>query len=134
MIINYDEVVADLEAIIAEYGEDHVYWSPSGGSECLYVHVNDETNAVTPGCLVGVWLARRGVDLTAMHRAENATAEEFVPQVLNDEITLEALYLLKTAQDYQDQHSEWGPSLRDARSATAEIDWSGVDSLDDLDD
>lgn len=123
-MITYDEVLADLKAIVAEVGEDHVYELPpnTSGTECLYVHTAaDGTH--TPGCLVGVWLARRGVDLDELAQWENATAEEFVPRVLADPVENRALHLLRAVQLYQDRREPWGKALIEGQTSNDLVDW-----------
>lgn len=127
--LTYDEVLADLEAIIAEMGAHHVYLSPDGtgpdgvDGTCQYVHTAADGSRA-PGCLIGVWLARRGVDLATMAAQRNRTADVYVPALLRDKIEVEALYLLRRTQAHQDLGRPWGSALARARDAVAAIDWA----------
>ena len=120
-VLTYDEVSADLEAIVAEWGADHIYEGPDpNDSDCLYVHTASD-GALIPGCLIGVWLARRGIALERMARMENDSADAYVPRLLD--VENRALYLLTQAQHRQDNRVAWGDALALGRDAVDTVDW-----------
>lgn len=119
-----DEVVAETKAIAAER-PNYVYVPPDGKvgetTSCAYFHDDG------PGCIVGQWLARRGVtreDLAAVVSPYSSSGET---DDLNTEIGAtglcnygvidvpkEALGFLITAQGQQDEGTPWGQAVKDA--------------------
>lgn len=118
--IGFDEVVADLKGIIEEFGEGTVYGEDMDkefhdrASTCRY---RDHTGE--PQCIVGQWMARRGVNLGALDERMNEDSFERIYHGLRDageipRLTWDAVRLLDSVQDYQDNSVPWGDSLRAA--------------------
>ena len=105
-----DEALKLLEAVVADFGEDHVYQRHSlaeGGATCRHIH-NGE-----PDCLVGHVLIRSG-RFTAEELSDIQTvrlAAFTYPGRLVDEAT----HVLVAAQSTQDAGCTWGVALERAR-------------------
>lgn len=111
-MITYDDVVNELPAIIATRGEDFVY-SVHEDSEfpltCTYVH-NGE-----PDCLIGCYLASKGVPLEAFDHFESSAIDDaYYAGKVPITITQEALTLLARIQMYQDASCTWGNAFYSA--------------------
>lgn len=71
--VPFDQVVQEINIIVAERPEDYVYQRPANGS-CAYVHVDRGHSEA--GCIVGVWLHRfQLVPLDVLHLKEGAGAD-----------------------------------------------------------
>lgn len=118
--IGFDEVVADLKEIIEEFGEGTVYGEDvdkefhDSAFTCRY-----RDDLLEPQCIVGQWMHRRGVNLGRLTEHENQDSfEEVYPSLLAEgeipRLTWDAVRLLDSVQDYQDNSVNWGNSLRAA--------------------
>lgn len=77
--VPYDQVVREIDEIIAEYPEGHTYERPENGS-CAYVHM--VKGKPYPGCIVGIWLHRyQHVPLDVLHMKEGQGAETLVARL-----------------------------------------------------
>jgi hypothetical protein len=126
MTITQDQVERELRTIIATDGADKVYeppqyirsginnaWVFNQGS-CRYAHQDRETEVITEGCIVGVWLSRfHGVALPDL-LGEMSHAKEIITEglVLRDvEVERDAAELLRQVQAHQDRRVPWGEAL-----------------------
>lgn len=100
-----DEVLALLEEVVAEYGEDYVYPGHNTTGGCVY------TKDGAPSCLVGHALTRLGVPVDFLSE-HNDFAVSNIQRLTMDE---EVLDMLQTAQETQDIGCTWGHALEDAR-------------------
>jgi hypothetical protein len=108
-MITYNEVVADIEEIVAQKGADFVY-KPGIDGSCLYFH-GDE-----PGCIVGCWLALRGIAAEDMQDINSSiTADGAIPILqargLLDSMEDRAFSFLCEAQAHQDHFYPWGETV-----------------------
>lgn len=73
-MITYGQVLAELETLVREVGNDYRYQPPSDSMHpnrpmCYYVH-DAGGGSLTPGCIVGTWAHR-------FHRVALETLQEF---------------------------------------------------------
>jgi hypothetical protein len=122
--LSFEEAVSLAEALVEEYGADHVYEMPAGGV-CVYANPEDST----PSCGVGHILARKGVPIERLAQADSIQdVEGFEPigtsahtllRELKDEGILsadpKATAFLSAFQFHQDDEVPWGEALDDAR-------------------
>lgn len=119
-VIGVDEVVADLKAIIEEFGEGIVYGKDvdkefyDKADTCRY---RDHANE--PQCIVGQWLARRGVNLGIIDESQNRHSFRKIYPIppaggVALDLTDDAVRMLDAVQNYQDLRIPWGESLRRA--------------------
>lgn len=112
--ITYEDVVAELPAIIATRGEDFVYRIHSDGDHhntCTYIH-NGE-----PDCIIGCYLVSRGVPVDAFEQHEGSGVDTLFGYGWLDEwvtATPEAIALMGNIQDNQDMHYPWGEAYTKA--------------------
>lgn len=116
--ITLAEAISHAEAIVAEFGEDHVYHLvvDDAFGDCYYV--SDDGR---PDCIVAHILHRHGVPIEALKMWENHNAHEMGPKGLTSNrapaptrplVTAEAVPFLSELQGSQDQGSTWGLALR----------------------
>jgi hypothetical protein len=107
-----------LDEAVAEFGEDYVY-SRGGSGSCNYVRNG------APSCLVGQVLAKAGVPLERLKRADEGHFDNGVPAddllvELRQEGVLtcdsEVVSLLSEVQWRQDEGTSWGSVVRFARN------------------
>jgi hypothetical protein len=113
-VITYDDVVAELPAIIATRGEDFVYALHSDSElphTCTYIY-NGE-----PDCLIGCYLVSKGVPIEAFAPYEgNDVGQVLAQPEFNDLVTVtpEATKLLFDIQSNQDEFIPWGEAYTKA--------------------
>lgn len=113
-IITYDDVVAELPAIIATRGEDFVYALHSDSElpyTCTYIY-NGE-----PDCLIGCYLVSKGVPVEAFGPYEGDGVDLLLANSVFSEwvtATPEAVTLLVDIQDNQDEGIPWGAAYTKA--------------------
>ena len=122
--ITYADALDGLKALVAEAGEDFIYSKRGAGDgysgRCFYVFEGK------PDCIVGKYLAKVGVSLDELKKADGRGFGEPADALLdrlefNDVITIEpkAIALLQEAQYHQDQGNTWGCALRRAVARTS---------------
>jgi len=112
--ITYEDVVAELPAIIATRGEDFVY-SIHSDSEmpftCTYIY-NGE-----PDCLIGCYLVSKGVPIDVFAPYEGNGVDDLLAHPEFNKlvtVTSEALKLLSDIQMNQDDYMTWGEAYTKA--------------------
>lgn len=122
-MITKKEVLADLEAIVEEYGGDTTYrnrdksFYANGGCRYADRSGNDK-------CIVGAWMKKKGIDLKKIARKDTNNHPVHFPDVLQfiEEETgrkfasNQALDVLKKVQMIQDNNFTWGGALMNAKS------------------
>lgn len=113
------EVLAAVDAALAERGADYVYSNPYASTattpamSCLYVH-GEET-----GCLVGNVMHRLGVPLDALQRWEGVRASTVMRRAEADlgiVVPAWSRYMLSRAQAQQDHGEEWGEAIAEGKA------------------
>lgn len=113
------DVLAKLEEIVAEYGEDHKYDPDRVRAECNYAEPNGD-----PSCVAGHVFFRLDPDLFESIREAEATSQ--ISQTVCDieskyhvelPLTRLASTVLLTAQSRQDSGYSWGVALEEAKKA-----------------
>lgn len=124
--LTVDGVLADLDALVSEFGEGYVYGyeeEASGGPACLYAKVKD--GKPIPDCIAGHVLVRNGFPVeeliygpAAGSFAVGAIDENL--QRMKDEglVTFESGVdtVLRVAQMNQDLGYTWGHSVAEAKA------------------
>lgn len=111
----YDETLAELRKIVAEKGEDFVYYgNPDDQDDISCYYVKDGQ----PDCIVGHLLVNLGVELELLDH-NDGIGQGFARTVLADlknyvSFDEKTVSLLAAAQIYQDRHETWGESLQKA--------------------
>jgi hypothetical protein len=112
--LSYDRAVELAEQVVDEFGADHIYQEPDGGS-CFYVRDG------CPDCLVAHVLTRAGVPVEEM-----AVLDALMTDALGDSSVRfnwsvferwaepQAVRFLADAQDQQDSGASWSYALEHA--------------------
>jgi hypothetical protein len=117
--IPYDQVVQEIEEIIAEKPEGYHYQRPENGS-CAYVHY--DRGRASAGCIVGVWLHRfQHIPLATLHTWEGSGADSLVARLYQRRILVRPLdrraaKFLDILQERQDTGKPWRMSADMAQS------------------
>lgn len=122
LTLTLDEAIADVRAVIDEYGADYRYESDSG--ECMYFELEDPAGKA-PSCIVGHVFARHGLkrdDLAVEPRYETHETNRKID--LNEGISVTSLVsnhllavdddthqFLSNLQANQDSGISWGESF-----------------------
>jgi len=117
--ITYADALAGLKVIVAEAGADFVYSKRGAGEtydgRCVYVWDGE------PDCIVGKYLAKVGVPIDRLRKADSMGFGEPARALLHDlehqgmiDIEPDAIRLLQETQYHQDQGRTWGHSLSTA--------------------
>jgi hypothetical protein len=120
--ITVDSFVDGTEAILEEFGENHVYEMRDSehGLSCVYVYQGE------PDCIVGKFLANAGVSLDLLKEADNNTFGGGISAygllgnlVDRGVITIEgdAFTALCRLQGSQDEGTPWGEAVHEAMEA-----------------
>lgn len=81
--VPFEQVVQEIDIIIAERPDGYVYERPENGS-CAYVHTHRSGKASEAGCIVGVWLHRfQLVPLDVLHMKEGQGADVLVARLFD---------------------------------------------------
>jgi hypothetical protein len=108
--ITYGQVIAEMDAIIREVGNDYVYRPPGpptvmGRPMCYYVH-EAGGGSLTPGCIVGVWLHRfHHIALATLQSFEGKSAQGLLIGLRDMkllDIETQAMMLVLQVQKLQD--------------------------------
>ena len=123
MTITVEQVIATLEEVVAEKGEDYVYPTEAGYGECFYGNEDG-----SPSCIVGHVLAK--LDPIKYQEFIKFESEENGPFGINengssysfdypnaDEWGSNIVEILSIAQTHQDNGATWGEALTAAKSA-----------------
>lgn len=102
-----DEVLENIEAIVAEAGDGYVYRSPNSMG-CVYQYAGE------PSCLVGRVTHRMGLPLTAMTPYEGVGCRPMVESYFI--VSLWALKAFQRIQRMQDSEVPYGECLVAAKS------------------
>lgn len=119
-VYDVPEVLAALEAAVAERGEGYVYDPPRYDNmpRCLYTHKAAD-GTLTPGCLVGqVYFALTG-DLVPF-TDEDQDGPVGYNRHTRPVFTGPARVVLAAAQKCQDGGGTWGQALANARTTAAD--------------
>lgn len=110
--ITPESVRAGLKALVGEKGEDFVYSKRTGGASCRYVW-NGE-----PDCIIGQLLARAGVPVERLARADaglGQTASSLLEGLEREGLVAvsdESVFLdLNRVQSRQDDDCTWGYAI-----------------------
>lgn len=117
------QVLAALEAAVAERGKDYVYENEAGNrKDCLYVHHRGEVNE-QPGCIAGqVYFDLTGKLVPSeleVGLVDFGPTDEWVE---DGTFTLDALRVLGAAQIHQDDGKPWGIALHEARCVAHDLE------------
>jgi hypothetical protein len=129
-------ILATLEAVVAEFGAEHVYgqlshekWIQFPGMktpQCRYVR--DDGSTLAPVCIAAQVLYRLGISMAELGRCEGKAIHHIgfprSAQIDLRGIHPDALYVLREAQLAQDNNRTWGEALAVAQSyVAAELRW-----------
>lgn len=115
--IDKETALAELRAVVTEFGDDYVYGGDIDG--CVYVLDGQ------PSCIVGQVLHRVGVPITTLETFDTASFEgESAPvselqrkdllTAASIALDSDAFEVLRVAQKYQDNGHTWGTALAEA--------------------
>lgn len=117
--ITFEDTKAGLKALVDEQGSDYVYpkrsYGFSSGEVCRYVHEGK------PDCIVGQFLAARGVPLEYLKEADTAYSgggepgDELLHSLARKEvinIDVKSISVLFEVQHLQDNGRTWGDAVR----------------------
>lgn len=127
--VPFDQVVQEIDIIIAEKPEGYVYERPANGS-CAYVHIDRGHSEA--GCIVGVWLHRfQLVPLDVLHMREGTGADVLAArfysmQVLPRPLDRRAAKFLDLLQTKADGGWSWRRSADFARDQVRR-QWANLD-------
>lgn len=114
--ITLESAIEGVTAIVEEFGENYVYERPYGAS-CLYVFDGQ------PSCIVGKFLAKVGVPLERLARADEARgviARDLIGQLEYEDVIAtdvpEVGRFLDVLQSEQDSGYHWGEALKLAKT------------------
>ncbi|WBP87026.1 hypothetical protein [Kitasatospora cathayae] len=110
-----NQIMTTLREVVAE--RPYFIYSPpehhdDDTARCYYVHVDENGDNETPGCLVGAVLNRLGVPLDVLAKYEGSGAGSVSRAVANVSDT--AALALAVAQDAQDNGAAWSRALEAA--------------------
>lgn len=115
IVLTHESVVKGLNALVDEYGYDHVYQGHGTFIQCTYVHDGQ------PDCIVGKLLHSMGVSLARLERADfnngrsvAISASELVRELASEDvITAEwgVDRFLSEVQSHQDSGMKWGDAV-----------------------
>ena len=114
-VIDTDEVLADLQTIVTEYGDGYV--DPNFATGCCYYHPS--TGA--PSCIVGHVLNKHGLLMGVADADVNYHPVRDVT-VIHYAFTPEAEIVLEVAQSAQDAGKTWGEALVAAKEAASSVE------------
>src|SRR5690349_14134737 len=113
-----EQVTEHLQAIIEEFGEDHVYTRPpnmpEGSNACFYATYENGMDAAIhayptgPGCIIGHLLFRAGASLEDLSVCDN---EGTVGTLVDNgwlQVSHRCRQALAAAQERQDSGHPWG--------------------------
>lgn len=127
-IVRFDEAVAMVADVIAEYGRHHRYEKLAGKDGCYYgnmalepdhVLTDDEAVHLKPGCIWGHALSKAGI----LPLCDFAMSGSFVDAMLEEhdiKLTEKASAYMRAVQNLQDGGGTWGEA-HDAGIRKAEL-------------
>ncbi|GAA2294375.1 hypothetical protein GCM10010149_47940 [Nonomuraea roseoviolacea subsp. roseoviolacea] len=113
-----DAQLIDAIKTVAAENPDRVYTSPehmSTTGTCFYVHRDEATDELSPGCLVGAALHRLGVPLETLQRNEDTNAFNLLSKLF-PMLTTQTCSFANSAQMDQDGGRSWGEAVAYAES------------------